>query len=200
MKCQHCEKPATFHITDLTGDAGPQVMHLCEQHARKFLASEKSSPAAATVSGALSKSLNLDAAKEQLEMLDQKECPVCGITFFEFRNTGRLGCSFDYEHFKSDLEPLLNNIHNATDHVGKRPARASALADTQANLIDLRREMDDAIASENYERAGQLRDQLRDLERQLDAVAGTATDAAGGGHDDSQTSDADDIPSRDIDS
>ena len=178
MKCQHCEKPATFHITDLTGSAGPQIMHLCEQHARQYLASEKSSPAASTVSGALAKSLQLDAAKEELEALDQKECPVCGITFFEFRNTGRLGCSFDYEHFESDLQPLLDNIHNSTQHVGKRPLRASALADTQANLIDLRREMEQAIETENYERAGQLRDELRDLESTLGQTGGTKAEPA----------------------
>ena len=29
MKCQQCEKPATFHITELTGGQ-PQELHLCE--------------------------------------------------------------------------------------------------------------------------------------------------------------------------
>ena len=150
-------------------------MHLCEQHARSFLSSDKSTGAAASVSGALAKSLNLETAKEELAELDQKECPVCGITFYEFRNTGRLGCSYDYEYFQSDLEPLLTNIHDNTKHVGKRPARASALADSQANLIQLRREMESAIGEEDYERAGKVRDQLRDLETQLSQVAAEQT-------------------------
>ena len=30
MKCQHCEKPATFHITDLV-DGKPNELHLCEE-------------------------------------------------------------------------------------------------------------------------------------------------------------------------
>ena len=34
MKCQQCEKPATFHITELTGGE-PQELHLCEDHARR---------------------------------------------------------------------------------------------------------------------------------------------------------------------
>ena len=33
MKCQHCERPATFHITELT-DEVPDELHLCEEHAR----------------------------------------------------------------------------------------------------------------------------------------------------------------------
>ena len=37
MKCQHCEKPATFHITELAGDE-VQELHLCEDHARQYLA------------------------------------------------------------------------------------------------------------------------------------------------------------------
>ena len=176
MKCQYCEKPATFHITDLTGDSGPQIMHLCEQHARTHLKSDNSTSAAASVSGALAKSLNLETAKEELAELDQRECPVCGITFYEFRKTGRLGCSYDYEFFQSDLQPLLTNIHDATKHVGKRPDRASALADSQANLIELRREMDDAIGKEDYERAGQVRDRLKQLEIELGKVAAKQTE------------------------
>ena len=37
MKCQNCEKPATFHITELTGPQ-PQEHHLCETCAKSYLA------------------------------------------------------------------------------------------------------------------------------------------------------------------
>ncbi|MFO0817693.1 MAG: UvrB/UvrC motif-containing protein [Pirellulales bacterium] len=40
MKCQHCEKPATFHITELTGSE-PQEVHLCEDHAQLFLSASQ---------------------------------------------------------------------------------------------------------------------------------------------------------------
>ena len=56
MKCQYCEKPATFHITELTGPDGPQVMHLCEEHARGFLQKESATPTA-SIAGALAKQL-----------------------------------------------------------------------------------------------------------------------------------------------
>lgn len=172
MKCQYCEKPATFHITELTEPSGPQVMHLCEEHARAVL--QKESPAA-SIAGALAKQLQLGQTKEELEELDQKECPVCGISFFEFRNSGRLGCPYDYTHFEVDLQPLLVNIHDATEHVGKTPRRAAATADSQALLIQLRREMEEAVEREDYERASEIRDELRKYE------SGGATP---GGHDD----------------
>ncbi|TWU55804.1 UvrB/UvrC motif-containing protein [Rubripirellula reticaptiva] len=163
MKCQYCEKPATFHITELTEPNGPQVMHLCEEHARGFLQKDNASPAV-SVAGALAKQLNLGQTKKELAELDRKECPVCGISFFEFRSTGRLGCPYDYTHFESDLEPLLINIHDSLEHTGKRPRRAAASADSQAIMIQLRREMEEAIEREDYERASEIRDELRKIE------------------------------------
>ena len=38
MQCQQCEKPATFHITELTGEEHQEI-HLCEDHARTYLKS-----------------------------------------------------------------------------------------------------------------------------------------------------------------
>jgi protein arginine kinase activator len=170
MKCQYCEKPATFHITELTEPSGPQVMHLCEEHARGFLQKEASSPTA-SIAGALAKQLNLGQTKAELEELDQKECPVCGISFFEFRNTGRLGCPFDYTHFAEDLMPLLTNIHDSVEHKGKRPKRAAASVDSQAQMIQLRRDMEEAVDREDYERASEIRDELLRIEHSGTAQA-----------------------------
>ena len=58
--------------------------------------------------------------------LDQQACPVCGITFFEFRSQGRLGCPHDYVCFQAQLEPLIVNIHGESEHVGKRPRQSPA--------------------------------------------------------------------------
>lgn len=178
MKCQYCEKPATFHITELTGDAGPQVLHLCEDHARDFLQSGKSdTPQLSAAAGSIVQSLNLGGTKAELEEMDQQVCPTCGLTFYEFRSSGRLGCPNDYEMFESDLQPLLTNIHESTRHVGKRPRRAAALADSREDLIALRRQMDEAVEAEDYERAGEIRDSLRSLESRLSDADDHETDA-----------------------
>ncbi len=49
MKCQHCEKQATFHITELTDPSGPQVVHLCEEHVRMYLRQDDGKPAASAL-------------------------------------------------------------------------------------------------------------------------------------------------------
>ena len=165
MKCQRCEKPATFHITELTGGK-PQELHLCEQHAREYLTESDAETAAATPSlaGALAHHLAVGQTAEELARLDQQSCPICGITFFEFRNQGRLGCPHDYVCFQKELEPLLVNIHGETVHVGKRPRRSQGNTNSQTELIRMRREMKEAIQREEYEKASKLRDDIRKVE------------------------------------
>ena len=166
MKCQHCEKPATFHITELTGE-GYEELHLCEEHARSYLTpSEPENPSTSQpIAQVLAHQLQLGQTAEDLARLDQQSCPICGITFYEFRNQGRLGCPHDYICFEQELEPLIVNIHGASEHCGKRPQRGSIGSRDQTELIRLRREMKEAVNNENYERASELRDQIRQIDQ-----------------------------------
>lgn len=170
MKCQQCEKPATFHITELTGPQ-PQELHLCETCVKGYLAQGEpgTAPVPPTLANVLAKQLQIGKAAEELAKLDQRACPVCGITFYEFRNQGRLGCPHDYVYFEKELTPLIANIHGETQHVGKRPRGHEGGTDKQTELIRLRREMDEAKQKEHYERAAKIRDQIRELEKQTKA-------------------------------
>jgi protein arginine kinase activator len=162
MKCQKCDKPATFHITELEGGKHHEL-HLCEDCARQYL-TQGTAEAGPTMAGALAQQLAVGQTAEELARLDQKACPVCGITFYEFRSQGRLGCPHDYVFFEKELEPLIMNIHGETTHTGKRPARLAAGTQRRTELIRLRREMKEAIQSEEYERASKLRDEIRRIE------------------------------------
>ena len=165
MKCQRCERPATFHITELTGEDVEEV-HFCEQHAGQYLMQSDAEQPEETPSlaGALAQQLKIGQTAEELSRLDKQECPVCGITFFEFRNQGRLGCPHDYTCFAKDLEPLIINIQGETQHTGKQPKRGSVVTKQQTELIRMRREMKDAVANEEYEKASGLRDKIQQLE------------------------------------
>ena len=164
MKCQHCEKPATFHITELTGEV-PEELHLCEECARTYLMqAEVKEDDVPSIAGALAQHLKINEAAEQLAKLDQQACPLCGITFYEFRHVGRLGCPHDYICFEEEIDPIISNIHSATTHVGKQPRSGAEGTDQRTDLIRLRREMEQAIEIEDYEKASQLRDQIADLE------------------------------------
>jgi protein arginine kinase activator len=163
MKCQKCDKPATFHITELTGGK-PKELHLCEEHAPEYL-QENEATEAAPSEESLEQQLVMGQTVEQLAKLDKQACPVCGITFFDFRSKGRLGCSHDYVCFEKELEPLLVNIHGETAHVGKRPKASPVDTDRLTDLIRLRKELKTAVTDEKYEEASRLRDEIRRLEK-----------------------------------
>lgn len=171
MKCQKCDRPASFHITDLV-DGKPSELHLCEECAQSFLSrgEEEATDVLPAMAGLLAQQLAVGETADQLARLDQRACPVCGVTFLEFRKQGRLGCPHDYVFFSEELEPLLMNIHDQIHHIGKVPKRCSSGADQQTQLIRLRREMKEAIAKENYEQACVLRDEISTIEEKFRAA------------------------------
>ena len=95
----------------------------------------------------------------------QDGCPFCGLTFSDFRETGRLGCPQCYETFAPQLERLLRRVHGGTQHVGKiyLPPDPSD-SDLERRLQGLKRKLHRAVEAEDFERAAELRDEIRSLE------------------------------------
>ncbi len=155
-KCRRCSKPATLHITEIRkGEV--QQLHLCEVCAQKYLAqgnpdSEDPSP-----------EMNV----EELEASDELACPHCGITFRQFRSQGRLGCPHDYEVFETELNQLLENIHDGAQHCGKVPHQTGTANQDHFRLIKLRSELQVAVKDEAYEKAAALRDEIQQIESRI---------------------------------
>lgn len=155
QKCQKCPNPATLHITEVLSESQYEELHLCEQCAQKYLYDPQQKPG-------VGKGAEVREGDEGL--LSQNECPSCGIKFVDFRNTGRLGCPHDYQAFREELLPLLENIHGEVRHVGKTPRRPSARKDSESELIHLRTRLKQAVSKEDYEEAARLRDRIKQLE------------------------------------
>ncbi|MEM9644856.1 MAG: UvrB/UvrC motif-containing protein, partial [Planctomycetota bacterium] len=67
----------------------------------------------------------------------------------------------------------------ATEHKGKHPRRIPTTADAQAEMIQLRREMEEAVEREDYELASEIRDRLKSMEP-TSADAAPATEPSSG--------------------
>ncbi|MGE3804652.1 MAG: UvrB/UvrC motif-containing protein [Gemmataceae bacterium] len=160
MKCQKCSKPATLHITEIVSDEQFEELHLCEECANRYLYEPQQKAAAA---GKAALEIGSEEGDEAAA-LNQRSCPECGIKFIEFRNSGRLGCPHDYEEFREELVPLLENIHGETKHCGKMPRRMPQNKQTQSELLRLRKQLQQAVTKEAYEEAARLRDRIRELE------------------------------------
>jgi protein arginine kinase activator len=132
-----------------------EELHLCEECYHKFFFEPQQ--------GQKGDAGSADEGDET-SLLNQRECPICGIKFVEFRNSGRLGCPNDYDEFRDELAPLLENIHGETRHCGKTPRRLPQNKQTQSELIQLRKQLQQAVTREAYEEAAGLRDRIRKLE------------------------------------
>ena len=158
MKCQKCPKAATLHITEVLSDDQFEELHLCEECAHKYLYEPQEKKAGKGMPSAPAEE------SDETGSLNQRECPICGIKFVEFRNSGRLGCPHDYQEFRDELTPLLENIHGETRHCGKTPRRLPQNKQTQSELIQLRKQLHQAVTREAYEEAARIRNRIRQLE------------------------------------
>lgn len=165
MRCQRCSKPANLHITEVNGlsDQGTyqyEEFHFCEECAKKYLYD----PMGNGTSGGKEAAMDEGAELDELTQMNQRECAHCGMKFKDFRASGRLGCPNDYESFREELIPLLENIHGETQHIGKSPRRQPHSEQKRTELSRLRKLLHQAVNREDYEEAARLRDKIRQLE------------------------------------
>jgi protein arginine kinase activator len=167
MKCDVCsERVATVHLTEIVNKQ-KRELHLCEDCAREKGVSVKPMLMGVEVtSQSISHPPMVSKTKIVLhaDKLAGVSCPVCGTTFAEFRSSGRLGCPNDYMAFKRGLVPILDKIHGHVEHTGKVPAHMSERLQRHREVTKLRKELNEAIQQEEYERAAELRDRIYELE------------------------------------
>jgi protein arginine kinase activator len=193
VKCESCDKgEATVHLTEIVNKKKKEL-HLCEACAQRKGVSVKSSyvdlsekggeekekPAAPAAANALEKVG--PAALQRVDDLAGTSCPVCGLTFGEFRASGRLGCANDYLAFKRGLVPLLEKIHGAVEHKGKVPAHVGKRIERQKRVAELREKLGQAVQREDYEQAAKLRDEIYKLEERGPKPEGAPAASAEGG-------------------
>ncbi len=164
MICQVCKKhEATIHLTEIT-DGKRAEMHLCQACAiEQGVAIKSQMPINELLSSLLA------AAPGDDEIITDSDselvCPNCGITLEQFRKNALLGCPNDYEVFAKALAPLIEKAHDGhTTHCGKVPAKTPKDTKKQIELLNLRQQLDDAVKTEDYEKAAKLRDQISEIE------------------------------------
>ncbi len=160
-KCDKCDQPAEVHEIDV--EAGREI-HLCREHA---IEAGFQVPQSAPVTDLLTQFATMPTqadppAPRRVER--PTACVECGSTFARFRKTGLLGCPDCYGAFARQLDTVVARSQNgANAHVGRVPDQSSELVDLQALRRSLIEELDRAVASEQYERAANLRDRLNTL-------------------------------------
>jgi protein arginine kinase activator len=157
--CQRCNQAkASVHITDTVPEK--RERHLCEDCAEKegVIIKQKFSSSNEILKQFIKQKAGTGLGEDY-------SCSQCGLTFREFQTKGTLGCPNDYQAFGALLNPLIERAHEgATQHVGKTPNTDDSHAQQRTGLIRLRRELQDALAHENYELAARVRDKIKNME------------------------------------
>ena len=162
MKCDNCGKrDATVHLTEIRENTKVE-MPLCEKCAalKGLHGNFPLTDLLAGIAAGTHAAVKGTYSKKALET----SCPVCGITLAEFQASGRFGCAEDYTAFKDEVMPLIEKIHDASQHVGKSPSKAGADVSLQKEIYRLQAELKKAVRKEEYERAAEIRDMIKQIE------------------------------------
>ncbi|MDR1598707.1 MAG: UvrB/UvrC motif-containing protein [Oscillospiraceae bacterium] len=176
MLCENCrQQPATVHLTTIVGGEKTE-QHLCASCCQKH-------KQALTMAGMSTLLLNLlQGSPAPSSENPGPRCEVCGQTFGEFQKSGMLGCPKCYDSFRTQLTPLLTRIHGGARHTGRAPSRTEEQSHIRRRMDQLRREMDRAVADEDFELAARLRDELRAMTPAQDGAGqGRASCGSGSG-------------------
>ena len=163
MLCDECgKKEALYKATQIEKNR-KKVLNLCQDCAKKHGFDTDLSAITFSI-GNMWASFIKQSEAESTKPLPKVKCPMCGLSYGEFRQHGRLGCKRCYETFYDNLRDLLRRIHGSNDHVGKVPRSAEEEFKARKELKQLQQEMRKAVEKEEFERAADLRDQIRKLE------------------------------------
>lgn len=170
MICQEChQRPAALHFKKTLNGKVNEV-YLCEQCAQEkgeHLFSGHPAFSLNNLLGGLFNPEQLMATKPSYHE-EETRCENCQMTFQQFLQVGKLGCAHCYQTFDSKLMPILKRLHGGnTVHQGKVPTRLGGNLHLQRQLKKLREQLQKAISDEQFEKAAEIRDEIRSLEPQL---------------------------------
>ena len=119
-----------------------------------------------------------------MEPMQVKKCDLCGASFDEILQSGKVGCPRCYSTFTQELAPRLAKIHGGAVYKAEndRPLaenqftseqmpseqQVSMAEDTEAQdpIAALQKQLEEAVAIEDYERAAILRDQIKERKKE----------------------------------
>lgn len=169
MKCDFCDQKTTFSLTQLSEGQMKKVF-LCDACAKERGVTDPTGfsladlllgglPAAVPQGPLVPAAAGAAGAAKGV-----RRCPSCGFSLDDLRRVRRFGCSDCYTTFAEEVSQMVRGMHRGTTHVGKVPAGLMALQALHQRLEELRGRLEQAVASESYEEAAGIRDEIRKLE------------------------------------
>lgn len=158
--CDHCgQNPVSVHYKETVNGVSTE-RYLCASCAKKLVPSK-----GGIFSEDWMKSFSLfpHPAAGQGE---SQVCPLCKTPLSRIRREGKFGCGTCYDTFASRLDMssfVGSGYHGERTGAAKKEEKKTEKAPAPAaeSLADLKRKLQEAVKTENYELAAVLRDRIR---------------------------------------
>ena len=170
MFCDECKKgPAAMHITKIINNEKTELS-LCEKCAKKYQQElgfnfDSNFSFHKFLTGILEIDGNANTENQLIEYL---RCEKCGADYSQFQQTGRLGCAGCYDKFANKLNILLKRVQGSNIHCGKFPKRSGSDLRVEQEIKTLRNKLQSLVSAEEFEKAAEVRDEIRKLEKSLE--------------------------------
>ena len=144
MLCNECGKnQATVHSVQYINGAKSEV-HLCAECAKHH--PELNMNLFST--GDFFKSFFDDFMQLPVHSGQGAVCQSCGTSF------------------RDAVIPVLKGAHGSVQHIGEKPAASKEEAEKRRHYYELKEQLSKAIAEENFEKAAELRDEMKAMKIQ----------------------------------
>ena len=182
MLCDNCgENQANIKYTQVINGQKKQT-HLCEKCSEKLRIKDISFNLPINFSDFLGDFLtdyNSNTLLPSFEKKEELKCNKCGLTYDEFINLGKFGCSDCYNYFSEKMDFILKKLHGSNIHTGKKlnqkikstkinvknKIENDVKETNENNMLKLQKDLNIAIKEERYEDAAIIRDEIKKIEK-----------------------------------
>ena len=165
MLCEECgKKEATVQMQAISMDGEVMTKNLCMECMMRYRSrmTAKNADIPSLIGSLLGKAV-AQAKAEASAVRKDVVCPSCGRKLSEVMKDGDIGCERCYETFREHIEETLIKHNGSAVFLGREPAEGRNANKGVASLTRLRGELKSAIASEEFEKAAEIRDSIRAL-------------------------------------
>lgn len=171
MKCQKCgNKPADTHVKRVINGEFEEY-NLCSDCAKELGYTNLFDGFASDFADSFNSMLGSFFSNALPARSQATRCEVCGTSYADITRSGMMGCANCYAIFADQLMPTIRRVHGNTTHCGKHSVFANKEETAVTNekpeenqLEKLKAELQTAIENQEFEKAAELRDKIKEME------------------------------------
>lgn len=171
MLCKNCNKnKATFHYTEIINGVKKEIA-LCDECRNKLGITSLDFNIPLGMPDFFSDFFEDSSFLPEFDVVKTLKCDKCGMSYNDFSEGGRIGCSNCYDVFESKLDSILKNIHGFNVHKGRilNSLKLKKIEEVKENpksneLEKLKNRLKELVRQEKYEEAAKIRDEIKKIE------------------------------------